>query len=185
MKIQRYAVVWLCRAGIWSAPTPAWGVNKEMVQLQTQVQDLRTGSRTCSNPLTSAWTGVIQHLIEQSTGPTSRDSTASHLQKQRAPTAAPPCNPFADPILTPWTNSRRQFIIKQLEDMRSTTEHCRPADPATAAGLSPPPDVLYDNALRDYQREGTRRRRSLPTTSSTTPDIRISIWRTFSSPEEL
>ena len=66
MKIQRYTVVLALLAGLWSGLTPAWGVNKEMVQLQTQVQDLQDRIAHMQQSFDERM-GVMQHLIEQST----------------------------------------------------------------------------------------------------------------------
>ena len=41
MKIHRYSSIVVLLIGFWANGTPAWGVSKEMVQLQTQVQALQ------------------------------------------------------------------------------------------------------------------------------------------------
>ncbi len=61
MKIQRYTVVLALLAGLWSGLTPAWGVNKEMVQLQTQVQDLQDRIAHMQQSFDERM-GVMQHL---------------------------------------------------------------------------------------------------------------------------
>ena len=41
MKIQRYSSLAVLLIAFWATPKPAWGVSKEMIQLQTQVQALQ------------------------------------------------------------------------------------------------------------------------------------------------
>jgi hypothetical protein len=41
MKIQRYTTVLALPLVLWLVATPAWGVSKEIIELQTQVQALQ------------------------------------------------------------------------------------------------------------------------------------------------
>ena len=89
MKIQRYSRLtgscWPCSR---SRLTPAWGVNKDMVQLQTQVQDLQDRIAHMQQSFDERM-GVMQHLIEQSTDRANKVATSvtdlqTTLQKQQS-----------------------------------------------------------------------------------------------------
>ena len=66
MKIQRYPLLLATLALLSFSMTPAWGVNKDMVQLQTQVQDLQDRIAKMQQSFDERM-GVMQHLVEQST----------------------------------------------------------------------------------------------------------------------
>jgi tol-pal system protein YbgF len=160
MKIQRYAVVLALLAGIWSGPTPAWGVNKEMVQLQTQVQDLQDRIAHMQQSFDERM-GVMQHLIEQSTDRANKVAASvtelqTTLQKQQTDSGAhvdqlsgqiQSLNDTLDEL-----KARLGKVSKQLEDMQSTQQSIAVQQTQQQQQASaPPPDVLYNNALRDYQ----------------------------------
>jgi len=63
MKTQRLS---LALVSLLLAVTPAWGVSKEIVQLQTQVQQLQDQMTSMKQSFDQQM-GVMQHLIEQST----------------------------------------------------------------------------------------------------------------------
>lgn len=160
MKIQRYAVVLTLVAGIWSAPTPAWGVNKEMVQLQTQVQDLQDRIAHMQQSFDERM-GVMQHLIEQSTDRANKVAASvtelqTTLQKQQTDSGAhvdqlsgqiQSLNDTLDEL-----KARLGKVSKQLEDMQAAQQSIAVQQTQQQQQASaPPPDVLYNNALRDYQ----------------------------------
>jgi len=160
MKIQRYAVVLALLAGIWSGSTPAWGVNKEMVQLQTQVQDLQDRIAHMQQSFDERM-GVMQHLIEQSTDRANKVAASvtelqTTLQKQQTDSGAhvdqlsgqiQSLNDTLDEL-----KARLGKVSKQLEDMQSTQQSIAVQQTQQQQQASaPPPDVLYNNALRDYQ----------------------------------
>jgi tol-pal system protein YbgF len=160
MKIQRYAVVLALLAGIWSGPTPAWGVNKEMVQLQTQVQDLQDRIAHMQQSFDERM-GVMQHLIEQSTDRANKVAASvtelqTTLQKQQTDSGAhvdqlsgqiQSLNDTLDEL-----KARLGKVSKQLEDMQAAQQSIAVQQTQQQQQASaPPPDVLYNNALRDYQ----------------------------------
>ena len=88
MKIQRYPVLLGLLALLCTGMTPAWGVNKDMVQLQTQVQDLQDRIAHMQQSFDERM-GVMQHLIEQSTDRANKVATSvtdlqTTLQKQQS-----------------------------------------------------------------------------------------------------
>jgi tol-pal system protein YbgF len=160
MKIQRYTVVLALLAGLWSGLTPAWGVNKEMVQLQTQVQDLQDRIAHMQQSFDERM-GVMQHLIEQSTDRANKVAASvtdlqTTLQKQQTDSGAhvdqlsgqiQSLNDTLDEL-----KARLGKVSKQLEDMQSTQQSIAVLQTQQQQQASaPPPDVLYNNALRDYQ----------------------------------
>src|SRR5258708_22093985 len=92
MKIQRYSLVLALLAVLSTGVTPAWAVNKDMVQLQTQVQDLQDRIAHMQQSFDERM-GVLQHLIEQSTDRANKVATSvtdlqTTLQKQQSDTGA-------------------------------------------------------------------------------------------------
>jgi tol-pal system protein YbgF len=160
MKIQRYTIVLALLAGLWSTPTPAWGVNKEMVQLQTQVQDLQDRIAHMQQSFDERM-GVMQHLIEQSTDRANKVAASvtdlqTTLQKQQTDSGAhvdqlsgqiQSLNDTLDEL-----KARLGKVSKQLEDMQAAQQSIAVQQTQQQQQASaPPPDVLYNNALRDYQ----------------------------------
>jgi tol-pal system protein YbgF len=161
MKIQRHlaliALVVLLAIGV----TPVWGVNKDMVQLQTQVQDLQDRIALMQKSFDERM-GVLQHLIEQSTDRANKVATSvidlqTTLQKQQGDSGAhadqlsgqiQSLNDTLDEL-----KARLGKVSKQLEDMQAAQQSMavQQTQQQQQAAAAPPPDVLYNNALRDYQ----------------------------------
>src|SRR6478672_989780 len=88
MKIQRYSLLLVLLAAFVAGSTPAWAVNKYMVQLQTQVQDLQDRIAHMQQAFDERM-GVLQHLVEQSTDRANKVATSvtdlqTTLQKQQS-----------------------------------------------------------------------------------------------------
>jgi tol-pal system protein YbgF len=161
MKIQRYSVLSIVLAVICFGFTPAWGVNKDMVQLQTQVQDLQDRIAKMQQSFDERM-GVMQHLVEQSTDRANKVATSvtdlqTTLQKQQSDSGThadqlsgqiQSLNDTLDEL-----KSRLGKVSKQLEDMQAAQQSMavQPTASQQATASAPPPDVLYNNALRDYQ----------------------------------
>jgi len=142
---------------------PAFGVSKEMVQLQTQVQQLQEQMTAMQRSFDERM-GVMKNLVEQDTDAVNKVANALNglqttLQKQQADGGSKTdqlsgqiqaLNDTMDEIKV-----RLAKVTKQLEDMQSAQQSLA-AQQATqqavqqAAASAPPPDVLYNNALRDY-----------------------------------
>ena len=142
---------------------PAWGVNKDMVQLQTQVQQLQE-QMTAMQRAFDERMGVMKNLVEQDTDAVNKVAAAltalqTTLQKQQAEGGThtdqlsgqiQALNDTMDEIKV-----RLAKVTKQLEDMQAAQQSLA-AQQATqqaqqqAQASAPPPDVLYNNALRDY-----------------------------------
>jgi len=161
MKIHRYSALLALLALFFAASSPAWGVNKDMVQLQTQVQDLQDRIAHMQQSFDERM-GVLQHLIEQSTDRANKVATSvtdlqTTLQKQQTDSGAhtdqlsgqiQSLNDTLDEL-----KARLGKVSKQLEDMQAAQQSMavQQTQQQQQAASAPPPDVLYNNGLRDYQ----------------------------------
>jgi tol-pal system protein YbgF len=148
---------------LWLAAGPVWGANKEMIQLQTQVQQLQEQMTAMQRSFDERM-GVMKNLVEHDTDAINKVTAAittlqATLQKQQGDSAShvdqlggqiQSLNDTLDEL-----KARLAKVSKQLEDMQSSQQSLA-AQQATqlqqdaAAKSAPPPDVLYNNALRDY-----------------------------------
>ena len=158
MKIQRYSTV-IAATALWLGLTPAWGASKEMVQLQTQVENLQQQMTQMQQSFNERM-GVMKNLMDQNTDSMNKVSATitnlqSTLQKQQADSGAhvdqlsgqlQSLNDTLDEL-----KARLGKVSKQLEDMQSAQQNlaAQQAQQQQQA-QAPPPDVLYNNALRDY-----------------------------------
>jgi tol-pal system protein YbgF len=161
MKTQRYSVLLVVLSMICTGAMPAWGVNKDMVQLQTQVQDLQDRIAKMQQSFDERM-GVMQHLVEQSTDRANKVATSvtdlqTTLQKQQSDSGThadqlsgqiQSLNDTLDEL-----KARLGKVSKQLEDMQAAQQSLavQQTQQQQQAAAAPPPDVLYNNALRDYQ----------------------------------
>ncbi|MGA8617793.1 MAG: tetratricopeptide repeat protein [Candidatus Sulfotelmatobacter sp.] len=151
----------LCTVGL--VATPAWGVSKEMVQLQTQVQQLQEQMTAMQRSFDERM-GVMKNLVEQDTDAVNKVASAltalqNTLQKEQGDSSShveqlsgqlQALNDTLDEL-----KARLAKVSKQLEDMQSSQQSlaAQQADQQAqqkALAAAPPPDVLYNNALRDY-----------------------------------
>jgi tol-pal system protein YbgF len=152
---------------LWLAAAPAWGVNKDMVQLQTQVEQLQQQMTSMQRSFDERM-GVMKNLVEQDSDAINKATAAlnalqatlqTNLQKQQGDSTAKldqlsgqiqSLNDTLDEL-----KIRLAKVSKQLEDMQSTQQSTA-ANQAQlqaqqqAMAAAPPPDVLYNNGLRDY-----------------------------------
>jgi len=169
MNKQRFPfVIFLALAilvGVWvaSSAAPVEGASKDMVQLQTQVQQLQDQMTQMKQGFDERM-GVMKNLVEQNTDAANKTTAAitslqATLVKQQGDEAGKvdqlsgqiqALNDTMDELKV-----RLAKVSKQLEDMQSAQSSMaanQQADQAKAQALAqaPPPDVLYANALRDY-----------------------------------
>jgi tol-pal system protein YbgF len=163
MTLRRCSILIALLSTLWLAVTPAWGASKEMIQLQTQVQQLQEQMTAMQRSFDERM-GVMKNLVEQDTDAINKVTVAlttlqTTLQKQQGDSGAhvdqlsgqiQSLNDTLDEL-----KARLAKVSKQLEDMQSSQQSLA-AQQATqqaqqqAAAQAPPPDVLYNNALRDY-----------------------------------
>jgi len=163
MRMQRYSIILGLLAGVVSAANPAWGVNRDLIQLQTQVQTLQDQMTHMQQSLDERM-GVMKNLVEQDTDAINKATAAINslqttLLKQQSDSGAhvdqlsgqiQALNDSLDEI-----KARIAKMSKQLEDMQAAQQTLAApqagATPQTAPPVqAPPPDVLYQNALIDY-----------------------------------
>jgi tol-pal system protein YbgF len=145
--------------------TPAFAVSKEIIQLQTQVQDLSDRIARMQQSFDERM-GVMRSLVEQSTDNVNKlsqslqtmqkslqqQNTDSQVKIDQVSGQIQMLNDSIDEL-----KARLAKASKQLDDIQSQQQNLTQPSPAgatagpTGAALqAPPADVLYNNALRDY-----------------------------------
>ena len=161
MRLQRFSTVLF--AAILAAGAPAWGVSKEIVQLQTQVQALQDQMTQMQQSFNERM-GVMKNLMDQNTDSMNKVTAAitalqGSLEKLQNDNGAKvdqlsgqiqALNDSLDEL-----KARLAKVSKQLEDVQAAQQNQAAAQAAQQAqqqalANAPPPDVLYNNALRDY-----------------------------------
>ncbi|HWO30223.1 MAG TPA: tetratricopeptide repeat protein [Candidatus Acidoferrum sp.] len=142
---------------------PVSGASKEMVQLQTQVQQLQEQMTAMQRGFDERM-GVMKNLVEQDTDAVNKVATALNglqttLAKQQGDAGSKTdqvsgqvqaLNDTMDEIKV-----RLAKVTKQLEDMQAAQQSLGAQQVQQQAEQqkmkdAPPPDVLYNNAVRDY-----------------------------------
>jgi len=145
------------------ATTPAWAVNRELVELQTQVQQIQDQMNALRQSMDERM-GVVKNLMDQNTDSINKVTAAITnmqvaLQKQQSDT-----NNHVDQLsgqLQTLNDSLDELkarlgkVTTQLEAMQQTQQNLasqqqQQQQQQQQAMNVPPPDVLYNNALRDY-----------------------------------
>ena len=163
MKLHRISALVAFFLMLWLGVAPAWAVSKDMVQLQTQVQQLQE-QMTAMQRAFDERMGVMKNLVEQDTDAVNKVATALNalqqtLQKQQSDGGSKvdqlsgqiqALNDTMDELKT-----RLAKVSKQLEDMQAAqqslgAQQAQQQAQQQAMAQAPPPDVLYNNALRDY-----------------------------------
>jgi tol-pal system protein YbgF len=163
MTLRRYSAFLALLSTLWLSVAPAWGASKEMIQLQTQVQQLQEQMTAMQRSFDERM-GVMKNLVEHDTDSTNKVLVAltalqATLQKQQGDSSAhvdqlagqiQSLNDSLDEL-----KARLAKVSKQLEDMQSSQQSLAASQAQQqaqqqAAASAPPPDVLYNNAVRDY-----------------------------------
>jgi tol-pal system protein YbgF len=145
---------------------PAFGASKEIIQLQTQVQLLQDQMSRMQQSFDERM-GVLQHLIEQSTDNANKVNASINNLQNSLQTQGGDTGTRIDQISAQVQSmhdsvdelkARLAKVSKQLDDMVASQQNLN-AVPAGGAPsptgqpqsqAAPPPEVLYNNALRDY-----------------------------------
>ena len=163
MKPHRIFLLFALLSALSLGVAPAWGANKDMVQLQTQVQQLQEQMTAMQRSFDERM-GVMKNLVEQNTDAVNKVAGALNglqttLQKQQNEGGSKTdqlsgqiqaLNDTLDEL-----KARLAKVSKQLEDMQAAQQSLG-AQQATqqaqqqAQAQAPAPDVLYNNAVRDY-----------------------------------
>src|SRR6266513_2294796 len=163
MRIQSFLTIPVLLLSLWLATPSAWGVSREIVQLQTQVQALQDQMTHMQQSFDERM-GVMKNLVEQSSDSMNKVAASltelqGTLQKQQTDTGAhvdqlsgqiQALNDTLDEL-----KARLAKVSKQLEDMQAAQQNVAaqqspPTQQQQQQAQAPPPDVLYNNALRDY-----------------------------------
>ena len=163
MKFQRLFACVALFSMLWMTTAPAWGVSKEMVQLQTQVQQLQEQMTAMQRSFDERM-GVMKNLVEQDTDAVNKVAGAltalqTTLAKQQGDAGSKSdqlsgqiqaLNDSIDELKV-----RLAKVTKQLEDMQTAqqsiqAQQSQQQQQQAAQAAAPPPDVLYNNGLRDY-----------------------------------
>jgi tol-pal system protein YbgF len=163
MKTHRYSIMLVLLTACWLNLTPAWGANKEMVELLTRVQALQDQMTQMQTSFNERM-GVMKNLMDQNTDSMNKVSASvtalqSSLEKQQTDNGGKvdqlsgqiqSLNDSLDEL-----KARLSKVSKQLEDMQAAQQSVAAGQAAQQAqqqalAQAPPPDVLYNNALRDY-----------------------------------
>jgi tol-pal system protein YbgF len=163
MTIKKLSALFAMLAALWLAAPAAFGVSKEMVQLQTQVQQLQEQMTAMQRSFDERM-GVMNNLVQQDADSVNKVGAAitalqNALQKQQTDSGAhvdqisgqiQALNDSIDEL-----KARLAQVSKLLQDMQSSQQSLAAQQAAQqaqqqAAAAAPPPDVLYNNALRDY-----------------------------------
>jgi tol-pal system protein YbgF len=163
MKLNRISALLATLLTLSLGVAPAWGVSKDMVQLQTQVQQLQEQMTAMQRSFDERM-GVMKNLVEQDTDAVNKVANAltalqTTLQKQQNEGGSKTdqlsgqiqaLNDTMDEIKV-----RLAKVTKQLEDMQAAQQSLGAQQVQQQAEQqkvkdAPPPDVLYNNALRDY-----------------------------------
>lgn len=146
--------------------TPAFPVSKEIVQLQTQVQALQDQMMQMRQSFDERM-GVMKNLVEQSTDNVNKVANAVNelnqtIQKShqdeggRADQLSGQIQALHDSVDE--LKARMTKVGQQLDAIQNAQQNITTptpgmpgaAGPTGAANQAPPADMLYNNALRDY-----------------------------------
>ena len=163
MKLYRFLAIGVLLIGFGANLTPAWGVSKEIIQLQTQVQALQDQMTHMQQSFDERM-GVMKNLMDQDTDSMNKVAAAitslqTNLEKLQVDNGGKvdqlsgqiqALNDSLDEL-----KARLAKVSKQLEDMQAAQQSVAAGQAAQQAqqqalAQAPPPDVLYNNALRDY-----------------------------------
>jgi tol-pal system protein YbgF len=152
---------------------PAFAVSKEIIQLQTQVQALQDQMTQMRQSFDERM-GVMKNLIEQSTDNVNKVAAAVNTLNQQVQKSQQDTGTHSDQLSgqiqalndsVDELKARMTKVAQQLDAMQNQQQNITPgAQPAVQPGQpaqpgeagaapqasAPLPDVLYNNALRDY-----------------------------------
>ena len=164
---------WPSLAILFASVHPAFAVSKEMIQLQTQVQTLSDQVARLQQSMDERM-GVMRNLVEQSADSVNKMSVTVNDMQQKSQ-AESTDNSKLDQVSSQIQSlhdsvdelkSRLAKVSKQLDDMQQSGQNLAAGQPAhgsrsgcaarpaagnqAAASAAASADVLYNNALRDY-----------------------------------
>ena len=142
---------------------PAFGANKELVQLQTQVDQLQQQITQMKQSFDERM-GVMKNLLEHNTDVANKVATAindlqASINKQEQDRAGQvdqisgqiqALNDTMDELKVRLAKLSKQFEDMQTAQQSMAAQQAQAQQQQQQMAQAPPPDVLYNNALRDY-----------------------------------
>jgi tol-pal system protein YbgF len=163
MKSNRIHIAVALFLTLWLSLAPAFGASKEIIQLQTQMDQLQQQMTQMKQSFDERM-GVMKNLVEQNTDASNKVTAAINdlqatITKQQQDRSGQidqisgqiqALNDTMDELKV-----RLAKVSKQLEDMQAAqqslaAQQAQAQQQQQAMAQAPPPDVLYNNALRDY-----------------------------------
>jgi tol-pal system protein YbgF len=168
MKPNRLSSVLALFFVLWIGLVPAFAANRDIVQLQTQVQQLQDQMTQMKQSFDERM-GVMKNLVEQQTETTNKVAAAIADLQTSVNKQATDRNAQVDQIsgqiqalndTMDELKVRLAKLSKQLEDLQSAqqsmaAQQSQAQQQQQAMAQAPAPDVLYNNALRDYNSGNT------------------------------
>src|SRR3954451_17514558 len=145
----------------------AWGANKEMVALQTQIQALQDQLARLQQANDERF-GAMRSLLEQNTDTINRVANSLDAISHSLQTSTTDQGSKVDQVSAQVQSlhdsvdelkARMAKVSKQIDDMAAAQQNLQAAPQQGQPGptpqqqpqaQAPPPDVLYNNALSDY-----------------------------------
>ncbi|HUO13347.1 MAG TPA: tetratricopeptide repeat protein [Verrucomicrobiae bacterium] len=163
MKPARFYVMVALLSIFWLGVSPTWGASKEIIQLQTQVQQLQEQMTSMQRSFDERM-GVMNSLVQQDTDAVNKAVAALNtlqgiLAKQQADAGAKSdqlsgqiqaLNDTMDELKARLTKVTQQLDQLQSSQQSIQAQQAQQQQQQQAMAQAPPPDVLYNNALRDY-----------------------------------
>jgi tol-pal system protein YbgF len=145
------------------ALTPAQAANRDIVQLQTEVDQLQQAMTQMKQSFDERM-GVMRNLLEKNTDSANKvsaaiDSLQTSLNKQQTERGAQveqisgqiqALNDTMDEVKARLAKLSKQFDDMQAAQQSMAAQQSQTQQQTQAMAAAPPPDVLYNNALRDF-----------------------------------
>ena len=143
--------------------SPAYGASKEMIQLQTQVDQLQQQLTQMKQSFDERM-GVMKSLLDQNTDAANKVTAAinglqASINKQQQDRSGQvdqisgqiqALNDTMDELKVRLAKLSKQFEDMQTAQQSMAAQQAQAQQQAQAIASAPAPDVLYNNALRDY-----------------------------------
>ena len=143
--------------------SPAYAVNKDMVELQTQITALQQQMTQMKQSFDERM-GVMRNLLEENTDAANKVSAAinslqASINKQQEDRSGQvdqisgqiqALNDTMDELKVRLAKLSKQFEDMQVAQQSMAAQQTAAQQKAQEIASAPPPDVLYQNALRDY-----------------------------------
>jgi tol-pal system protein YbgF len=163
MKSNRLHTVVALSLTLWIALAPAYGASKEIIQLQTQVGQLQQQMTQMQQSFNENM-GVMRHLIEQQGDVANKVGSAitelqNSINKQQQDRASQvdqisgqiqALNDTMDELKVRLAKLSKQFEDMQAAQQSLSAQQAQNLQQTQTMAQAPAPDVLYNNALRDY-----------------------------------